>query len=257
MDAVVLGGGIPQPGEPLYERTQGGPKVMLDVCGKPMIQWVLDALQGSQLVDHVIVVGLPEDCGVSCPKIRAYLPNQPSMISNIVQGTLKAMELNPAGEHVLLVSADVPAITPEMVDWIVRTAQETSDDLYYHVIERSVMEKRYPGSKRSYTRLKDVEVCGGDVNVIRAAIVRQNAQIWEDLTASRKNVFKQAAVIGYDTLILLLLRQVTLQQAVERVARRLQLRGRAVLAPYAEIGMDVDKPFQYDLVCADLAARAG
>ena len=28
----------------------------------------------------------------------------------------------------------------------------------------------------------------------------------------------------------------------------LQVRGRAVVAPYAAIGMDVDKPFQYDIV---------
>ena len=47
MDAIVTAGGIPQPGEPLYEYTLGASKAMLDVVGKPMIQWVLDALEGA------------------------------------------------------------------------------------------------------------------------------------------------------------------------------------------------------------------
>lgn len=255
MDAVVLGGGIPQPDEPLYSLTQGKPKALLDVCGKPMIQWVLDALQQAQNVENIVVIGLPAESGVGCPKVRAFLPNQHTMVENIIQGTLKLIELNPAGEFTILASADVPAVTAEMIDWVAQEALRTSDDIYYFVIERGVMEKRFPGSKRSYTRLKDVEVCGGDVNVIRSAIVHQNPEIWERLTAARKNVFKQAALIGLDTLILLLLRQITLEQAVHQVAGRLKVKGRAVLSPYAEIGMDVDKPFQYELVCADLAQR--
>ena len=32
--------------------------------------------------------------------------------------------------------------------------------------------------------------------------------------------------------------------------------GRAILCPYAEVGMDVDKPHQLELMCADLAKRA-
>ncbi len=46
MDAIVIAGGVPTPVEPLYPYTQGKPKALLDLCGKPMIQWVLDALEG-------------------------------------------------------------------------------------------------------------------------------------------------------------------------------------------------------------------
>ena len=53
MDALVVAGGIPKEGEPLYEYTQGKPKALLDVAGKPMIQWMLDALSGSEKIDTV------------------------------------------------------------------------------------------------------------------------------------------------------------------------------------------------------------
>jgi GTP:adenosylcobinamide-phosphate guanylyltransferase len=256
MDAIITAGGIPQPGEPLYEYTQGKNKAMLDVCGSPMIQWVLDALNGSEMVDQVVIVGLPEDSQLECPKIASYLPNQGGMLHNLRAGMLKVKEINPAAGHVLLVSSDIPGIRSEMVNWVVRNAMKTDLDLYYHVIERSVMEARYPGSKRTYTRLKDVEVCGGDMNIARVMTGTDKDQLWERLIAARKNVFKQASIIGWDTLIMMLFHRLTLEKAVEIATKRVHLTGQAVLCPFAEIGMDVDKPFQLDLVCADLEKLA-
>ena len=62
-------------------------------------------------------------------------------------------------------------------------------------------------------------------------------------------------MIGVDTLLLVLLRQLTMQKAVERVARKVNMSGKAILCPYAEVGMDVDKPFQLELMRADLAKQ--
>jgi hypothetical protein len=139
-----------------------------------------------------------------------------------------------------------------MVNWVVTNAMKTNLDIYYHVIERSVMEARYPGSKRTYTRLKDIEVCGGDMNIVRLMAGEDKDALWERLIAARKSVLKQASIIGWDTLFLLFFRRITLEKAVEIVTRRLKITGQAVLCPFAEIGMDVDKPFQLDLVCSDL-----
>jgi GTP:adenosylcobinamide-phosphate guanylyltransferase len=255
MDAIVTAGGIPQPGEPLYEHTQGNSKALLDVSGKPMIQWVLDALCEAKEIDRIIIMGLDEDSGVTCTKIAHYMPNQGSMLENIRAGMIQLKQLNPAAHHALVVSSDIPTITSAMVDWVVTTCMQTDNDVYYNLIERSLMEKRFPGSKRTYTHLKDVEVCGGDMNVIRTMTGTSDDDFFEGLIAARKSVFKQAKLIGIGTLILFLLRQLTLQDAIKRVAKRLNMTGQAILCPYAEIGMDVDKPFQLELVRADLAAR--
>lgn len=255
MDAIVTAGGIPQEGEPLYEYTRGLPKSMLEIAGKPMIQWVLDALGGSELVGNVVVIGLSQTNGLTCSKPLYFLPNQPSMFDNLVVGAQKLQQLNPETRFVMAVSSDIPTITPEVVDWTARSASESEHEVYYVVIPRDVMEKRFPGSRRSYTRLKDMEVCGGDLHVFQISVIKSNFDVWQQLFGARKNVFKQAAIIGYGTLLLLMLRRLKLKDALRRVAARLNVSGRVLVSPYAELGMDVDKPFQFDLLNQDLADR--
>jgi GTP:adenosylcobinamide-phosphate guanylyltransferase len=256
MDAVIIAGGIPQEGEPLYEYTQGASKAMLDIAGKPMVQWVLDALNGAAEIDKVVIVGLSEEEGLESDKITAFVPNMGDLIANVRAGVIKTLEINPQTNHVIVVSSDIPAISSEMVDWLVNASKGSDLDLYYTVIERQVMEKRFPTSKRSYVRLKDVEVCGGDVNIIHASLAASDSDIWDRLLDSRKNAVKQAAIIGFDTLLLMLLHAVTIDRAVEKVAKRLKITGKAVFCPFAEVGMDVDKPNQLDILRDDIALKS-
>jgi GTP:adenosylcobinamide-phosphate guanylyltransferase len=253
MDAIVTAGGIPAPDEPLYAYTQGASKALVDVAGKPMVQWVLDALGGAQKVENVVVVGLDASHGLKCGKPLSHVPNHGGMVDNIRAGTKKVVELNPQAAHVLIVSSDIPTITPEMVDWTISACLETDDDMYYNVVERSVMENRFPGSNRTYTKLKGIQVCGGDMNAVKPWVVLSERGLWNRLEAARKNALKQASLIGLDTLFLILFRLVDLKGAERQASKRMGLKARAILCPYAEIGMDVDKPHQLELLRADLA----
>jgi GTP:adenosylcobinamide-phosphate guanylyltransferase len=254
MDAVVTAGGIPTPEDPLYLYTQGEAKALLDIAGKSMIQWVLDALSGAQTIDRIVVIGLNSETTVTSSKPMTFIPNQGGLLDNARAGINKVVDINPDAELVLMVSSDIPGITSEMVDWSVTSALETEHDLYYNVIQRPAMETRFPESNRSYVHLKDGDVCGADMNVIRCSVAAGNDELWSRLIAARKNALKQAALIGYSTLFLLLLRRLSLADAVPRASRGLGLRGRAIVCPFPEMGMDVDKPFQYEIIRSYLEA---
>jgi hypothetical protein len=256
MDAIVTAGGIPLPEEPLYPATRGVSKALIDVAGKPMIQWILDALADAKTIDNIILVGLTEKSGVKCRKKIYYVPNMGGMVENLQAGGRKAREVNPKAEYALMVSSDIPGITGEMVDWLVNTDMQSKVDVYYHVIKREVMEKRYPGCKRTWTHLKDMQICGGDMNVARLKLLlTDETDIWNKITDSRKSPLKQAALIGFDTLFLLATRQLTLAGAETRIMKRLDITGKALVCPYAEVGMDVDKLFQLEIMRADLKKR--
>lgn len=264
MDAIVLAGGIPQPDDPLYTYSNGDAKALIDVAGKPMIQWVLDALGDSKQVRNVIVIGLSPKSGVTCKKPVHFLSNQGRMLANVVAGVNKALELDRKAQYVLVVSSDIPALKPEMVDWLVDVCMETKDDLYYGICPREVMETRFPDSRRTYTKLKDIELCGADINITHVRMATEHLDLWEALIGTRKSPLRQAGIIGLGTLFQVATRSIAMQDLVEKVSKRIGIQGRVIVWQHAEPCMDVDKPHQLELLRADLekqrrrsAAKAG
>jgi GTP:adenosylcobinamide-phosphate guanylyltransferase len=250
---ILTAGGIPKPDEPLYPFTLGGYKAMLDVAGKPMIQWVLDALSGSELIDHVVVIGLPTTNSLVCTKRLSFIENQAGMIENILAGIEFHKKETPQVDEVLIVASDIPAITPKMVDWLVKIVGESDSNVFYNVISRQVMESQYPGSHRTYVRLKDIEACGGDMNAIRTSALFAGDSSWKRLVDARKSPIKQASILGFDLLLGVMLHFYSLSQVETLVSKRLGIRAKALICPYAEVGMDVDKPHQLEIMRLDLA----
>jgi GTP:adenosylcobinamide-phosphate guanylyltransferase len=255
MDAIVTAGGIPRPEDPLYRYSNGDSKALIDVAGKPMVQWVLDALGDAENVDNIIVIGLSAKSGVTCKKPMHFVSNQGRMLANIVAGVNKSLELDKNSEYVLVVSSDIPTLKPEMVDWLVETCMQTQDDLYYGVCSREVMEARFPDSKRTYTRLKNMALCGADINLTHVRMATEHLDLWETLIGSRKTPLKQASIIGLDTFFQVLTRSITLEDLVVKVGSRIGIKARAIQWQFAEPCMDVDKPHQLELLRSDLAKQ--
>ena len=150
MDAIVLAGGVPAPDSPLYPYTQGKPKAALDLGGKLMIQWVLDALEGAETISSITLVGCQDikDQLVSS-KIVSVQAASDDMLENLRRGAEAVLERDPGAESIVLSSADIPLITPEAVNWVVNSASPADLDVYYPVIEQSQMEERFPESARA------------------------------------------------------------------------------------------------------------
>lgn len=256
MDAVVIAGGIPQPQDPLYRYSQGNAKALIDIAGKPMVQWVIDALAGAHTVDRIVIIGVTDKSGLSCRKPLVHVSSEGRMLANIQAGTAQVLKLNPKAEFILFVTSDIPALTGPMVDWAVSTALQSNHDIYYTVIPRQTMLSRFPTAGRTFVQLKDLQACGGDMHVARVAVVGKNSAFWDRLIESRKNPAAQASLLGFDIVFRFLFRQLTAEDVIRRVAERLGLRGRALISPFAEIGMDVDKPHQLEMMRAHLAGRS-
>ncbi|MDX1600556.1 MAG: NTP transferase domain-containing protein [Anaerolineales bacterium] len=255
VNAFVAAGKVPAEEDPLYTYTQGEPKAMIDIAGKPMVQWVLDALNQADSIGQIGVLGLGPDDGLRSEKPISYVPDRGGLLQNSLAGLEWGRHTDPSSDYVLFVSADIPAVTGEIIDWRVRAATGPLVDLDYVAVERAVMETRFPDARRSYVRLRDVEICGGDINMIHTRM-EVDTDIWDRLIGARKNALRQASVLGFDTLVLLLLRRLTLEQTLEKVAGRLSLKGRVHLSPHAEVAMDLDKPEHLEILRRVLDQRS-
>ncbi len=251
MDAIVLAGGKSRT-DALFSLSGQELKSMMMIAGKPMVQWVLDAISGAKLIQSVVLVGIEDISSLRCSKPLITMPDGGSIVDNIQQASQKLLEIHPQETHVVSFSADIPAITPAIVDDMVSIYQKGEYDIYYSVVERSVMEKRFPGAHRTFIKVKNEFFCGGDLNSFSKKAALSPDALWKLLVKKRKNPMKQAAMIGIDSLMLLQLGWIGLDDVANRVCRRLGISGKAVRVPYAEIAMDVDKPVQFEILQADL-----
>jgi len=254
--AVVTAGWSPSEDDPLAEYTQGKTKALIPIAGKPMIAYVVDALSGSRYIQHIIIVALAPSAEVQFPVPVEYVPDAGDILANAEAGLRYAMEHYPDLDAILLSSSDVPTITPTIVDAFIQECFCTDHDLYYSIVERSVMEARFPESRRSYVHLREGDFAGGDLFLIRSSMALSQRDLWQNLSGARKNALRQARMFGLWPLFRLVIRRLSLAEAERRASEALNIRGRAVPFPYAEIGMDVDKPFQLEIARAELETRA-
>lgn len=253
IECILMAGGVPQEEDLLYEYTQGKPKALLDVAGKPMVQWVLDALTDAPGVGDIVVVGLADTEALSSPKIARYLPDQGSMLKNILGGIDWVLERNPQAQQVLISSSDIPLLTGAMVERLLALCADPAVDIYHTIVSREKMEQRFPGSRRSYVHFSDGDFAAGDIHVVAPHIGHKHRDLWDDLLDSRKNALKQAARLGPVFFAKLMAHRLSLAE-LERLAReKFGINARALPVDDAEMGMDADKPFQLEICRRELA----
>lgn len=255
MNALVMAGGQVEPDDPLYAYTNGQPKALIDINGRPMLAYVLEALAGSRYVDQIVVVGLAEGLETSFEKPVAYLPDQGSLIQNVLAGIRWLREREPDVGYLLLASADIPTLTSDIVDDFVASCQPLTCALYYTGVTQATMEARFPQSARTYVRLKGLHVAGGDLVIAHAGLTDSHHDLWAALHQARKHAWKLARLIGIRTLLKFLTRRLSVAD-IETLGMQIFNRPiRIVLSPHAELAMDADKPAQIELLRRDLAGR--
>ena len=259
MDAIVLAGGRLPPEDPAGAALPGGLKCLQEVGGRTMLQRSLDALSAARGIGRVIVVGAPPETPLACAHPLEAIPAERDLIRSLQAAAARLAAGGSAAaaddRRALVVSADAPLVTGEMLDWMRERTLEDGADVTITAVERSVMEARFPGSRRTYVRLRDAELCGGDVAAFRLAIADRGVELAERLVNARKHPWQIAAIVGPGTLASLMAGRLTLAQALKALDDRLELKLNVLVSPYAEMAMDVDKPEQLALVRAELEAR--
>jgi GTP:adenosylcobinamide-phosphate guanylyltransferase len=257
MDCVITAGGRPGPDDSLYPYTQGQPKALLDMAGQTMLERVVAGLQASRYVDDIVVVGL-EEADIQKLQFRrpiSHLPNHGSLVQNALAGVAWARKNRPTATELLLSSADIPLLTGPLVDSLVESCRPFDHILYYLMATQETMEKRFPGSKRTFVPLADARIAGGDIFLVQPHIVDGNQELWDTITNARKHAWKLARIVGFGTLLKYLLRRLSIADLEKIGLRLLGNPVKIIFTPHAELVMDADKPYQVDLLRRELTTN--
>ncbi len=249
MYTIVTAAGTLASDDPLFIKTGITQKALLPLAGKPMVQWVIDALLSAQDIDGIIVVGLPLNSLVSDSKPLHYALERGNMVDNLLSGLREMETLERHYQEVLVCSSDVPLIQASMVDNFIAACHQLEGDAYYAIVSETTLEAQFPQAGRTYAPLKGGRYSGGDLFLVkRDASLKVNYSLLRKIIANRKNVLAQARLFGYGFTLRLLLRSMDVDEAVRRASQGLNIQGRVIDFPQAEVAMDVDKLQQYEMV---------
>ncbi len=238
MNAVVLAGGA----NPLGS---GAPsKAFVPLSGRPMVAWVLEALrQGG--VGKIALVGPGAPLA---PEPDLWLEDRGGILENL-EAALGAL---PPG-RVLVATGDVPLITGEAVRYLLKNAPEAA--LVYPVVPKEAVEARWPGMRRTYARLREGTFTGGNLFLLEPELFFRALPMARKIVARRKNPLALAPLFGFGALFKLLTGRLTVAELEAIAGRLFGVPMRAMVVPYPEIGVDVDKPDDLAFVARELEAR--
>lgn len=253
---IILAGATPGTIDPLAQASGVSKKSLIPVAGRPMVSRVYDALAGVERVKLIVVVGLSQiDCP-TCSEKALFHPGFGDILDNAL-GSLELIRAHDSSiDYALIASSDIPMLTTRMVDAFVETCLTTRHEMYYSVVEQSIMDSAFPASGRSFRRFREHAYAGGDLHMVATRLDRANIERIRQATSSRKNALAQARLLGFGTLLKFALGRLTLDETVRAAHRALGLHGRVIISPDPEVAMDVDKPHQLAQVREILEARS-
>jgi GTP:adenosylcobinamide-phosphate guanylyltransferase len=218
----------------------------IDISGRPMVSYVLSALEGVPEISRILLVG-PNDglSGYASGKVTIVEPGK-DLIDNAKIGIAHAQT-----EFVLVSCSDIPLLTGDILKDFIAGAVAENADFVYPVSTKEDCIKKYPGVQRTYARLKGVNLTGGNLFFVRRSTVGKTWPVVEKMIEYRKSPLKMASFLGIGLLLRIFLGFAGVLEIEEYVSDMLGIKCKALLA-VPEIGFDVDKPQDLELVKAVL-----
>ena len=258
LTAIVLAG--QRPGvDPLAEHFGQPLKALVDVAGQPMLAWVGATLAARDDVRRIVILAQDGEALLDHPQTR-WLRDEPHVtvrkcgdsIVEAISSTLRAM---PGGYPFLLTTADNVLLDDAMIDQFAKRA--AGADIGVALVERNTLEAAYPGNRRTWLRFRGGAYSGANLFWLGGPASIEALAVWRRIEQQRKKARAVLGAFGWRLGLLIALRRLTLDQAMARAGRRLGIKARAVVLPFAEACIDVDKPSDHGMAEAILRKRGG
>lgn len=234
-DTVILAGGEKTKITMEPEVTN---KARLLIHNRPMVEYVLAALSASPSIGRIVITGPQEIVSREwMDKVYAIIPEQGSAMKNV----MAAIDfLHPDGK-ILIVTSDIPMLTPEAVEDFLKQCGERPGDIYYPIVSKEDNDRKYPGVKRTYVKLREGTFTGANAFLADPKVIRANLAIAEKMVELRKNPLEMCKLLGWGLVIKLLLGLLSIKEIEKRAGELFNLTGHAIISHYPELGTDVDK----------------
>lgn len=214
-------------------------KPLLKIKDKPMILYVTDALKATGIVDRIVIVGNAKNLSplFKGDDICHVINGGKNMMDNLVLGVKYLGD----SERILVLTSDIPMITPEAIVDFVEKARAIGGDFCYPIVKKEVNKEKFPKAKRTYARLREGTFTGGNIIYMNPRIIDNLMDKAQQVIENRKRPIKLVRMLGWSFTMKFLLGRLTIPKVEERVSNMLGIDAKAIISDYPEIGNDVDK----------------
>lgn len=249
--AVVLAGG---PHDDLAARTPGAPnKAFVEIAGVTLVERTLRALRAAPSVGRIIAVAPPQTHGSAPLALADECRADGERIRDSLRSGLA--DLAP-DEEILVSTSDLPVLTVESIEDYIARAKQKNADLTYGCLEKRTHLAKYPQVPHTWAPLRDGTFCGTGFITMRPRVFPSLERFIEQLGQARKNPLHLARLFGANVLLRFAFRRLSIAQAEGRASQVIGAPVRAVISPYAEIGVNVDRVSDIALAEALISATA-
>jgi len=237
LDAVVMAGGRDSP--ELLALGGAEHRALIPVGERPLVEWGLEALRASATVGMIVLVSVPVvQAAIANSLYDEFICSGGSLIENMLLGSAHVASDRP----MLVTHGDLPALTPESVDDFVIRSLERNVSLTLPIITREANERQFPGTTRTYIRLREGRFTAGNAVVLGPGFLERHGAVIEQVYRGRKSPVKLARLLGLGVMIKWLTGRLSLAQVEAKASQMLRGPAAAVISEYAELGFDIDKP---------------
>ena len=254
--AILLAG--ERPGENQFAAAHGVRfKALVPVGGEAMLSRTLRTLITSDGIARIVVLAQQPDAvmAAASAELRADSRIATASGGDGISSSIAAIAGGPAAPFPLLVTtADHALLTPAMVESFL--ARTEGVDAAFALVERSVVEARFPTTQRTWLRFSDGDYSGANLFALRTPASRKALDLWSSVEKDRKKAARLMMSFGPLLALRALTRTISLDAALKRLGRRVGLTVRAIRMPFAEAAVDVDKEADLALAETVLAERS-
>ncbi len=220
-------------------------KALIMINGKPMIDYIVDALKNSENIDQIIVVGPEKELSPYIgKKVRKILNPGNSILENMESG----FNFFDSNDNLLLLTSDIPLITPEAIDEFLKICTERKAYIGYPLITKENIMKKYPETKRTYVTMKEGIFCGGNIAFFKPEVFFQQKNLIEELFENRKTTWKYIKILGLKFIFKFIFKTLTIEEVERRVTGILGYNSIAVMISHPEVMIDLDKLSDLELI---------
>ncbi len=243
-DAIILAGGGKT--EPLTDQEGVTNKAFIEIHGRPMIGYIINALLGSPSIEKIVAVGPEKELEELLEQGYnfALFPEEGSLLENLAAG-LKGVDQE---RLCLVLTGDIPLIDRGVIEGFLERCAPFDGDFYYPILSRERCRERYPQMKRTYVRLREGYFTGGNVALLRPGWFNLCRSQLDLFVAYRKKPLKLFRILPAIFILKFLMNTLTVTDLERYLSLMMQAGAHAVPCDFVEIGTDVDKTSDLEIV---------